>query len=131
MPSCAVRSCANFRVKGKSNFHYFRFPKDKETQNRWIQLCGRKDHINPQTQRVCSKHFEQSAFQRNMKYELLGIPVPPNCKAFKPGAVPSLHLPSDTGPPVLQENRPPTSRPVPDLKPLPDSSFKPLQTDGE
>ena len=61
MPSCAERDCCNYS-KGKSK--YFRFPKHKETQERWIQLCGRKDHFNPTTQRVCSKHFDEAAFKR-------------------------------------------------------------------
>ena len=94
MPCCAVLNCSNYR-KGKSEYKYFRFPKDKETCAKWIHLCGRekKTDFNPATQRVCSRHFLPSAFQRNLKYELLRLPVPSNQIAFKPGAVPTLHLP--------------------------------------
>ncbi|KAK4297543.1 hypothetical protein Pmani_030054 [Petrolisthes manimaculis] len=40
-----------------------------------------------------SRHFKSTAFERSLKYELLGLPVPPGKKKFKPGAVPTLHIP--------------------------------------
>ncbi|XP_076067060.1 uncharacterized protein LOC143040232 isoform X2 [Oratosquilla oratoria] len=39
-------------------------------------------------------HFQANAFQRHLKYELLGIPVPTSQKKFKPGAVPTLYYAS-------------------------------------
>ncbi|XP_045139058.1 uncharacterized protein LOC123520643 [Portunus trituberculatus] len=94
---CLVVQCLTVQitVKESQNINIFGFRKTKkETCAKWIHLCGRekKTDFNPATQRVCSRHFPPSAFQRNLKYELLRLPVPSNQIAFKPGAVPTLHL---------------------------------------
>ncbi|KAG0710837.1 hypothetical protein GWK47_021973 [Chionoecetes opilio] len=63
---------------------------DEELRAKWIEISGAAK--NRKTGRICSRHFESSAFERNLKYELLGIPVPPWHSRFKPGTVPTLHL---------------------------------------
>ena len=92
MPSvCAVAGCKSVLIKeGPLSFHSF--PKDEEMRSKWVNLCKR-NHLNPSTARICGRHFEPTAFERNLKYELLGLPLPPKQVRFKPGALPTLHLP--------------------------------------
>ncbi|XP_076038786.1 THAP domain-containing protein 2-like isoform X1 [Oratosquilla oratoria] len=94
MPShCAVSGCRKTHVKG-SEITYHRFPKDEYVRNKWITFCKRTERFNPANSYICSRHFEANAFQRHLKYELLGIPVPTSQKKFKPGAVPTLYYAS-------------------------------------
>ncbi|XP_076050623.1 uncharacterized protein LOC143031091 isoform X1 [Oratosquilla oratoria] len=94
MPShCAVSGCRNTHVKG-SEITYHRFPKDEYVRNKWITFCKRAERFNSANPYICSRHFEANAFQRHLKYELLGIPVPTYQKKFKPGAVPTLYYAS-------------------------------------
>ncbi|XP_076043874.1 THAP domain-containing protein 2-like [Oratosquilla oratoria] len=91
MPShCAVSGCRKTHVEG-SEITYHRFPKDEYVRNKWITFCKRTERFNPANSYICSLHFEANAFQRHLKYELLGIPVPTSQKKFKPGAVPTLY----------------------------------------
>ncbi|KAK4303435.1 hypothetical protein Pmani_024548 [Petrolisthes manimaculis] len=71
-----------------------RFPKDEEVQCKWIHLCKRDGEVNPSHARICSRHFEESAYERNIKYELLGLPVPSNQRRLNSGALPTLHMPT-------------------------------------
>ncbi|XP_076049846.1 THAP domain-containing protein 2-like [Oratosquilla oratoria] len=94
MPShCAISGCRKTHVKG-SEITYHRFPKDEYVRNKWITFCKRAERFNPANSYICSRHFEANAFQRHLKYELLGIPVPTSQKKFKPGAVPTLYYAS-------------------------------------
>ena len=61
---------------------------------RWVNLCGRKNNIDTNHAVICSLHFEQTAFHRNLKYELLKVPFQVK---IKKGAVPTLLLPSTKG----------------------------------
>ena len=92
MPSnCAVYSCYS-NSKYNKNITFHGFPKDKELRSKWVQLCRRQDKFNVDNARICSLHFEESAFERNLKYELLGIPVPKRIIKFKEGALPTKDL---------------------------------------
>lgn len=91
---CAVRGCRSARVKNNKDIRFHRFPKDEELKQKWIALCGMPRNCSGY---ICSLHFESTAFERNLKYELLGLPVPPACIRFKQGAVPTLHLPNKEG----------------------------------
>ena len=94
--SCAVFGCSsNYRQKGSTTFH--RFPKDVELNKRWIHLCNRQDPINAKNALICSLHFKESDFERNLKYELLKKPVPNHLVQLKKGSVPTLHLPRTQG----------------------------------
>ena len=95
MPTvCIVQKCNAVRLKGDKNIHFFSLPKDKELRKKWIELCG--THNTRSSGYVCSRHFESNVFERNLKYELLGLPVPPSQIKFKKGAVPTLGLPTLT-----------------------------------
>lgn len=96
MPTvCIVRDCNNRKVKGDNNTHFYRLPKDEKLRKKWIEVCGTQQ--NRTSGYVCSRHFESNAFQRNLKYELLDLPVPPSQIQFKNGAVPTLRLPTIIG----------------------------------
>ncbi|KAG0710592.1 hypothetical protein GWK47_022465 [Chionoecetes opilio] len=90
MPTvCIVRGCKSVHWKGtKQHFHHL--PADEELRGKWIEISGATK--KRKSGRICSRHFESNAYKRNLKYELLGLPLPPSCKRFKPRAVPTLHL---------------------------------------
>jgi hypothetical protein len=50
----------------------FRFPKNPEIYKKWVQKCRRGDKWNPKTSVICSEHFTQDSFVRDLKAELLG-----------------------------------------------------------
>jgi hypothetical protein len=56
--TCAVAACHAPYPDGVS-FH--RFPKAPELRKRWILECRRKDRVNPDTARICSKHFKSES----------------------------------------------------------------------
>lgn len=94
MPSCAVATCHNtHRTKESTvtklvpSFH--KFP-NGDLGKIWRQLCKRRDVIQLDNAVVCSDHFREQDYQRNLKRELLGLPIP---KLLKANAIPSLHIP--------------------------------------
>ena len=94
MPTqCSVFECFQKQSK-QSSVRFFRFPQDIELKRQWIAKCRRSDNINTDNARVCSLHFESVNFKRNLKYELLNIPVPNNQKVLEEDAVPTMLLPS-------------------------------------
>jgi len=50
----------------------FRFPKDPELQNKWTLKCRRGDSMNPCSSYMCSEHFSDDTYVRDLKAELLG-----------------------------------------------------------
>ncbi|KAK4320197.1 hypothetical protein Pmani_008960 [Petrolisthes manimaculis] len=90
-PGKCVHLCFRRGLGGPFNHE---FPKDEEVQCKWIHLCKRDGEVNPSHARICSRHFEESAYERNIKYELLGLPVPSNQRRLNSGALPTLHMPT-------------------------------------
>jgi len=100
MPTnCAVASCRNthHNEAGKSlSFH--RFPnKDEGLVKLWIGRCCRKDPFNAKTARICSEHFEDGQFIRDLRRELLGDAVKAR-RILKDDAIPVRKLPYKTSP---------------------------------
>ncbi|KAL1505181.1 hypothetical protein ABEB36_004803 [Hypothenemus hampei] len=60
--------------------------------------------FNSDNARICSGHFKNSSYERNLKYELLGKPVPKNCRKLKLNAVPTLNLPACEGTIMVQKS---------------------------
>lgn len=79
----------------------FRFPKNLKLQKEWILKCKRAGKWNPSSSCICSVHFKDDEFIRDLQSELLGYA--PKRRILKPGAIPSLNLPG------LQENKVSTS----------------------
>ncbi|XP_050064721.1 THAP domain-containing protein 2-like [Aphis gossypii] len=95
---CAVATCINYAGKVKrdgntNNISFYRFPKDPELQNKWALKCRRGDSMNPCLSYMCSEHFSDDAYVRDLKAELLAY-TPKFCK-LKPDALPTLNLPED------------------------------------
>ncbi|XP_060859558.1 THAP domain-containing protein 1-like [Metopolophium dirhodum] len=95
--SCAVATCKHYASKTKEqgfDISFHRFPiKNVEIYNMWVHKCRRGDKWNPKTSLVCSKHFTQDSFVRDLNAELLGYT--PKVRLLKPDAVPTLYLPPD------------------------------------
>lgn len=68
---------------------YHRFPGDTTTRARWVQACG--GHVqNCATARVCSRHFSDFSYERDVQHEILGLPT--RCR-LKKGAIPDRNVP--------------------------------------
>lgn len=72
-------------------FLIFRFPKDLFYQKQWILKCKRADKWNPSSSFICSDHFNNDDYIRNLQAELLGYT--PKGRRLKSDAIPSLNLP--------------------------------------
>ncbi|XP_018567357.1 uncharacterized protein LOC108907960 isoform X3 [Anoplophora glabripennis] len=92
MPQCAVVGCNSTHRKTKGgSIRYHRFPGDAKTRARWLQACG-KQLNNCSTARICSRHFSEDSYERDVQHEILGLPT--RCR-LKKGAVPEKNLPTD------------------------------------
>lgn len=60
-------------------------------QKEWILKCKRADNWNPSSSFICSAHFKNDEFIRDLQAELLGYT--PKGRRLKPEAIPSLNLP--------------------------------------
>ncbi|KAK4884762.1 hypothetical protein RN001_001033 [Aquatica leii] len=96
---CAIYSCKNDnQSKGfKKNVMFFRFPRDKNTCQKWIVACSRADKFNERYAHVCSVHFQPSDYKRDLKAELLNYQRYKNKRLLKSEAVPTLSLPLKLG----------------------------------
>ena len=85
---CAVADCKG--PYDKESWH--KFPKKEDLRSIWTQFCKRSDsRFNPNTARICSRHFKKDDFVRDLKAELLNLS---KTKAkLKDGVVPSLRVP--------------------------------------
>ncbi|KAG8333478.1 hypothetical protein J6590_000626 [Homalodisca vitripennis] len=90
---CVVAGCRNKRAETRNSTEdrvvYHRFPTDEGMYKQWIQRCRRSDKINYRYASVCSDHFTDEDYKRDLKAELLKITPK---RLLKPGAVPSLNL---------------------------------------
>lgn len=94
MPTvCAVYGCSNSKVKtAGTDVKYFRFPRNTQYRDAWLNLCRRADSINTKNAIICSVHFTKDDYIDDMKSRLLGIESPRNKRFLKEDAVPSLYL---------------------------------------
>ncbi|KAJ8971271.1 hypothetical protein NQ317_001173 [Molorchus minor] len=94
---CAIYGCNNSRVVTKitdCNIVYHSFPKGKDFVSstilrRWVNYCKRGDKFNSNTATICSIHFTQNDYERDIQNELLGLPLR---RVLKKTAVPILNL---------------------------------------
>jgi hypothetical protein len=91
MTRCTVATCKNSSAKTGKSVIYHSFPKDKLVRAVWVQRCKRAGKWNPNSCHVCSNHFTDGDYERDLKGELLKIPLK---KKLKVGAVPSINLSS-------------------------------------
>ncbi|KAF2894161.1 hypothetical protein ILUMI_12015 [Ignelater luminosus] len=73
---CCVSVCNNNYVdarKRKLNISFHSFPKDEKIRKIWIQKCSRTGNFNPATSVICSTHFQEEDFERDLRAELLNL----------------------------------------------------------
>lgn len=132
MVHCAVYGCKNYsggdRKSLKDQISFYSFPRNTKFCKQWVDKCFRKDKIDVKSEAICSLHFRDEDFQRNLKNEL----VPSYCKTKKlvEGAIPTLCLPVSIAVPKInyereermlkKERNPPTTITSEILKDLPD-----------
>ncbi|CAI6352446.1 unnamed protein product [Macrosiphum euphorbiae] len=95
--SCAVATCTNYsgkvKTSGRKDLSFHRFPKDDILAKKWQHLCRRGDVWNSKTAYICSDHFTNNDFVRDLKAELLEYE--PKKQYLKNNVLPSLNLPLD------------------------------------
>lgn len=102
MPQCAVATCRNShrRTRGR-RIRYHRFPQIPEVRSRWVRACGRVPLVNGeipfniQTARICSLHFTNESYEKDMEHLVLGLPVR---SRLRRGAVPTIGVPVNVQP---------------------------------
>jgi len=80
MPTtCAVADCNNSFGKKENccpSLGQHRFPlKNKKLLKSWVSACKRRDAFKPANSAICSEHFMPDDFERDLKNELLGLPL--------------------------------------------------------
>ncbi|CAG7832988.1 unnamed protein product [Allacma fusca] len=88
--TCAVAECVNsktHKLRRGGNLMFHRFPQKSEISKLWLSKCKRKDSVNVVTARICSDHFSERDYDRDLRNELLNLPTR---KILKCEAVPSI-----------------------------------------
>lgn len=84
--TCSVAVC---RSPKDASYHHF--PKDEKLSKIWLNACKRKDFVNVKTALICSEHFHEAEFERDLMNELLNLPTR---RKLKPGKSLSIWNPS-------------------------------------
>lgn len=84
MHACSVKGCQSLERR-EQNTLFHRLPTNAATQKLWNQFCKRKQVTNPIAARMCSLHFSGADYKRDLKYELLNLPVPRYLQQLKEG----------------------------------------------
>uniref|UniRef100_A0A6P7GX03 Uncharacterized protein LOC114343956 n=1 Tax=Diabrotica virgifera virgifera TaxID=50390 RepID=A0A6P7GX03_DIAVI len=92
MPQCYVSTCSNYygKTRGNTKIIYHMLPTAPEMISQWIKVCRTDFEPPPLHARVCSEHFSENCYQRDLQHELLGLPLR---KKLKYDAIPDLNLP--------------------------------------
>ncbi|KAJ8868375.1 hypothetical protein PR048_029891 [Dryococelus australis] len=90
MPGCSMQNCKNYSTKTDSAVTYHRFTNYLVTRKTRIFVCKRKDIFKADTSRVCSFHFAENDYERDLQSELMGIK---RKQTLKRDVVPHLLLP--------------------------------------
>ena len=89
MPYCMAFGCKNDSKDYKRGISFFRLPlKDPARLKVWLAKLQLEDPPIKETSRVCSEHFSEDCFERDLKSEL--IPGTKPKRTLKPDAVPTL-----------------------------------------
>lgn len=102
MPQCAVATCRNSHRQTRGRcIRYHRFPQIPEVRSRWVRACGRvplsngEIPFNIQTARICSLHFTNESYEKDMEHLVLGLPAR---SRLRRGAVPTIGVPVSVQP---------------------------------
>ena len=71
MPWCVAVGCSNntFTKNRDKNVSFYKFPKDKALEKKWMQNIKRENP--PKDARICHIHFEDSCFKRDLQVQNL------------------------------------------------------------
>lgn len=89
------------KLTGGRRIRYHRFPQIPEVRSRWVRACGRVPlangdiPFNIQTARICSLHFTNDSYEKDMQHLVLGLPVR---SRLRRGAVPTIGVPVNVQP---------------------------------
>ena len=90
---CRVRICrvpgCDSNDKEHPDVHFHKLPPESKKNNyrdEWIRRIRRVGTL-PKTLFICSRHFSSDCYQRDLKSELLGLPLHHN---LKPDAIPTI-----------------------------------------
>lgn len=92
--------CAVFGCNSDNQFNaflktvrFYRFPAENSVVfSSWKNACGQSDEFNVKNASICSLHFQEIDYGRNLKHELLNN-TPKNHRQLKPDAIPTYNLP--------------------------------------
>lgn len=65
---CVVAFCkSNALIKRKEGekISFHNFPKNESFRKKWIKFCRREKTFNPDTSRICSKHFTKNDYDNS------------------------------------------------------------------
>ena len=96
------RTCAISNCLSPNGIKYFSFPKDNETQRVWVKQWKSSKSINVKNARVCESHFSEESFIRDLRGELLGLPIQ---RKLISSAIPTLNLPDENNPSEFEKER--------------------------
>ena len=84
--TCAVACC---KRPFPENTTFFSFPKKENIRKAWLLACKRKDFVNLKNAVICSQHFSDDCFERDLRSELLYKVIK---RKLKDDSIPSLGL---------------------------------------
>ena len=107
MVYCAAFDCNNDSRETKGSvppIHYHVFPTEESILKQWLAKISRADLVVTKNSRLCSRHFDDECYERDLKAELLGTP---RQFRLKPDAVPTKfsHLPESKKRRISSEHR--------------------------
>lgn len=89
MVCCAIIGCTNHNRDHKElGLIFHRFPKGSLKIQSWLEVCKSKT-LSCASARVCSAHFCDSDYVRDLQHEVLNLPLR---RFLKPDAVPHLNI---------------------------------------
>ena len=98
MPRCSVPGCDNdSKDPACAHLSWFHFPRDSSLRRAWLNRISRLDYSTGAYDRVCSDHFEDCCFERDLQAEFAAAGEISGYSRRRPrrlnlGSVPSLKL---------------------------------------
>ena len=89
MPYCIAFGCKNRSEDYHCDISFFRLPlKNQQLLKQWLIKLQLKDPPLKETSRICSEHFTEDCFERDLKAELM--PGTKSKRTLKVDAVPTV-----------------------------------------
>lgn len=59
-----------FGIASGKPVHFYNFPKDAGQRKVWVEFCKQRSLANTKSLKICSLHFKEEDFERNLKFEM-------------------------------------------------------------